>query len=225
MQTDLTETGDDRAEGPARVRDEQGSLLRGRPRDPDLNRRVFDVGLDLYGREGWTGFTFELIAREAGVGKNALYRRWPTKGALLRELLQNRWVSVDHIDTGNLRDDMKAFCRMLLQHLAGPLGPIGLQLQLDIVRHVVVAEAVAGYSDEVKRNARAMIRRAVDRGELPAGVSTTLVLDVIAGAVMSHVTATPGGLREEMLMKADGYIEELVALVYRGLIHGQSVSR
>lgn len=210
MQTDLAGAG-------AGSGEERKAAPRGRPRHPDLERRVFDVGLELYGREGWSGFNFDLIAREAGVGKNALYRRWPTKGALLRELLQNRWVSVEHIDTGNLRDDMCALCRMLIRHLAGPLGPVGLQLQLDIVRHEVVAEAVGGYSDEVKHSARGMVRRAVARAELPAGTSTTLVLDVIAGAVMSHVSATPGPLRGEMLEKADAYIESLVALVYRGL--------
>ena len=198
-------------EAPTEVR------ARGRPRDPDLERRVFDVAMELYGREGGAGFNFEVIAREAGVGKNALYRRWPSKGALLREMLQQRWVSVEHIDTGSLSDDLRALCQMLFSHLTGPLGPVGLQLQLDTVRHEVVAEAIAGYSDEVKRTSREMIRRAVKRGELPAETNITLVLDVIAGAVMSHVSATPQPLRAEMLEKVDAYIEQLVALVFRGL--------
>lgn len=190
---------------------------RGRPRDPELEGKVFDTALELYGREGWNGFNFEVIARESGVGKNALYRRWPTRGALLRELLQERWVSVDHIDTGDLRDDLRALCRMLFSHLAGPLGPVGLQLQLDMVRHDIVAEAVGGYSDGVKHSAREMVRRAITRGELPPQTSIGLVMDVIAGAVMNHVSATPAPLREEMLERADTYSEALVALVYRGL--------
>ncbi|MCK9541511.1 MAG: TetR/AcrR family transcriptional regulator [Novosphingobium sp.] len=201
-----------KAETPARKQ-----VPRGRPRDPDLERKVFDVALEAYGREGWSGFNFETIARAAGVGKNALYRRWPTKGALLRALLKEHWVSVERIDTGNLRNDMRAFCRMLFAHLAGPLGPVGLQLQLDIVRYEVVAEAVGGYNEEVKRNARMMIRRAIERGELPAATSTTLALDVITGAVMSRVSATPAPLREEMLARADDWIEQLVELVRRGL--------
>jgi len=190
---------------------------RGRPRDPHLERKVFDVALELYGREGWNGFTFEVIAREAGVGKNALYRRWPTKGALLRELLQEHGFAVDQIDTGLLRDDLLALCRMLFTHLSGPLGPVGLQLQLDMVRHEVVAEALAGYNEAVKHSAREMVRRAMTRGELPMGTSTTLVLDVIAGAVMSRVSATPQALREEMLERSEAYAEQLVSLVYRGL--------
>lgn len=190
---------------------------RGRPRDPELEGKVFEVALKLYGAQGWEGFNFEVIARGAGVGKNALYRRWPTKGALLRELLQDRWVAVDRIDTGDLRQDLVALCRMLFQHIAGQTGPIGLQLQLDLVRHEVVAEAMAGYREQVRRSARAIVLRGIERGELPAGTSATLVLDVIAGAVVNHVSATPEPLREEMLERSESYIAQLVDLVHRGL--------
>jgi AcrR family transcriptional regulator len=190
---------------------------RGRPRDPELERRVFDAAMQIYGAQGWEGFTFEVIARTSGVGKNALYRRWPTKGKLLRELLAKRWLEVDSIDTGTLRGDLQALCRMLFAHLTGPLGKVGLQLQLDIIRHEVVAEAVAGYSDSVQQSARDIVRRAIDRAEIPQGTSTTLVMNVISGAVMSRVSATPPILRDEMITGADRYIEDLVRLVSRGL--------
>ena len=190
---------------------------RGRPRDPELEPRVFEAALQLYGEQGWAGFSFETIARESGVGKNALYRRWPDKGALLRELLERHWVGVDRIDTGSFAEDLRALCRMLFAHLAGPLGAVGLQMQLDIVRHGHVAEAVAGYTEGVQRSARAIVRRAVARGELAATTSTTLVLDVLSGAVASHVRATPSALHEEMRANAEAWIAELVALVCRGV--------
>ena len=190
---------------------------RGRPRDPELEPRVFDAAMALYGQEGWAGFSFEVIAKAAGVGKNALYRRWPSKGSLLREMLEARWVAVDRIDCGAIRDDLVALCRMLFAHLSGPLGSVGLQLQLDLVRHEVVAEAVASYREDVKRSARQIVRRAIDRGELPEDTSTTLVLDVIAGSVMSHVMATPDDLREEMQRRIDAYAGSLVDLVLSGI--------
>ena len=181
---------------------------------------MFAVALQLYGAQGWEGFNFEVIARAAGVGKNALYRRWPTKGALLREMLQSRWVEVERIDTGNLRDDLAALCRMLFSHLAGPMGSIGLQLQLDIVRHEVVAEAMSGYRTQIRRSTRAIVLRGIERGELPPETDPILVLDVIAGAVINHVTATPEPLREEMLQRSADYTDQLVSLVHRGLTAG-----
>ena len=41
----------------------------GRPRDPQLEERVFRAALDLYGEAGWAGFNLTKIAAEAGVGK------------------------------------------------------------------------------------------------------------------------------------------------------------
>lgn len=190
---------------------------RGRPRDPELEPRVFDAAMRIYGELGWEGFTFELIARTAGVGKNALYRRWPTKGKLLREVLEDRLMAVGTIDTGSLGQDLRALCRMLFAHLTGPLGNVGLQIRLDIIRHEVVAEAVVGYSDSVQQSARDIVRRAIERGEIPQGTSTTLVMNIISGAVMSRVSATPPSLRDELMAGADRYIEDLVRLVSRGL--------
>ncbi|MGW0590086.1 TetR family transcriptional regulator [Streptosporangium sp. NPDC002607] len=51
---------------------------RGRPPDPDLEARVHAAALDLYGEVGWAGFSLDLVARRARVGKAALYSRWGT---------------------------------------------------------------------------------------------------------------------------------------------------
>jgi AcrR family transcriptional regulator len=190
---------------------------RGRPSDPSLAPRVVEAALRLYGEQGWAGFSFEMIAQRSGVGKNALYRRWPDKGALLREVLEKHWVAVDHIDTGTFAGDLRALCRMLFAHLAGPLGDVGLQLQLDGARHPLVAEAIGSYTDGVQRSARAMVRRAAARGELAPETSTTLVLDLVTGAVASHIRNTPPALREVMCAKAEEWIADLVGLVCRGV--------
>ena len=55
----------------------------GRPRDPQLEERVFRAALDLYGEAGWAGFNLTKIAAEAGVGKSSLYSRWSDRDELL----------------------------------------------------------------------------------------------------------------------------------------------
>src|ERR1700746_3102675 len=37
----------------------------GRPRDPDLESRVFAAALKIYAEAGWSGFSFEAVARTA----------------------------------------------------------------------------------------------------------------------------------------------------------------
>ena len=42
------------------------------------------------------------------------------------------------------------------------------------------------------------MRRAIDRGELPSQTSPAVVLDLIAGAVLNHVLATPPRLASDL---------------------------
>lgn len=57
----------------------------GRPRDPEVDRRIAQAALDLFADAGWAGFAMETVARRAGVGKASLYLRWSTKEALLTD--------------------------------------------------------------------------------------------------------------------------------------------
>src|SRR5579871_5264860 len=75
----------------------------GRPRDPDVDRRIAQAALDLFGDAGWAGFAMEAVARRAGVGKASLYLRWSSKEALLVDALSLRMARVTDVDTGTLR--------------------------------------------------------------------------------------------------------------------------
>ena len=79
----------------------------GRPRDPDVDRRVADAAITLFGEAGWAGFSVEAVAKRASVGKASIYLRWPTKEALLVEALRLRVGIIDEVDTGSLREDFQ----------------------------------------------------------------------------------------------------------------------
>src|SRR5690349_6228007 len=60
-------------------------------------------------RVGYARMSIEAIARRAGVGKAAIYRRWPTKSALVVTVISA--VAADDVempDTGTLRGDLRA---------------------------------------------------------------------------------------------------------------------
>jgi len=64
---------------------------RGRPRDPSIERRIFESAVELYGDLGWKGFSLDAVGRGAHVSKDALYRRWRSREALLEDALRMRW--------------------------------------------------------------------------------------------------------------------------------------
>ena len=72
--------------------------------------------------------------------------------------------------------------------------------------------------------ARTIVHRGIARSELPAGTSPALVTDMVAGAILNHVLATPLHLREQMLQQLDRYVEDLIDLVLTAVQYRQHPS-
>jgi AcrR family transcriptional regulator len=185
----------------------------GRPRDPDLEQRVQDTVLELYCEVGWPALTFDAVARRAGVGKSALYLRWPTKERLLLDALAARTRPIIVADTGSVREDLLNFARQMAAFYIGQDGLVTLRISLEAVTRPELLASVQQQGSTSILAARAIVHRGIVRGELPEGTSATLITDIIAGAVLNHVLATPLNLREQMLKQLDRYVEDLVDLV------------
>src|SRR5215471_3951264 len=72
---------------------------------------------------GYSGFSIEAVARRSGVHKTTIYRRWPTREALLVYALDTRSDRETPIaDTGSLRADLRQFGEMVLAKLTSPNG-------------------------------------------------------------------------------------------------------
>jgi AcrR family transcriptional regulator len=190
---------------------------RGRPRDPSLEARVFDAAMALYAETGWAGFNFDAVARAAGVGKASIYRRWTTRSELLRQTFEARWYAVEAIDTGGLNLDLLALARTIGRTLTGPYGEARTRMALDAAQFPEVRECFRPYSEALVRQARAVVRRGVARGEIAAGVNPGLLIDLVVGGVTNHVGTTPPSLRAAMIAKMDDFTDELVRTVLRGV--------
>jgi AcrR family transcriptional regulator len=185
----------------------------GRPRDPDLEQRVHDAVLELYSEVGWPALTFDAVARRAGVGKSALYLRWPTKERLLLDALDALTEPMTLTDTGSVRADLLHFARQMGEFYVGQHGLVTLRVSLEAITRPELLASIQQQGSTRILEARAIVHRGIMRGELPKGTSTTLVTDIIAGAMLNHILATPLSLREQMLKQMDRYVAELVELV------------
>jgi len=189
----------------------------GRPRDPDLERRVQDAVIEIYCEVGWASLTFDAVAKRAGVGKSALYLRWPTKEHLLLDALAAITMPLTFPDTGSMREDLLHFARQMFEYYLGQNGLVNLRVALEAITRPELLASIQKQSSTQILGARAIVHRGVARGELPPGTSATLVTDIVAGAVLNHVLATPLSLREPMLRQLDRYVEDLVDLVLAGV--------
>lgn len=191
----------------------------GRPRSPGAETRALRAAFEIYAERGWAGFSLGEVARRARVGKGTLYLRWPTKAALVLASIEAQQVAIAEIDTGSIGGDLIEFARHMYRFVSSESGMVALRLQ---VESRVFPELYAGlegraYSQPI-RNARRIVHRAVERGELPASSTPTVIGDLIAGAVLNHVLATPPWLRAVAAAKAEDYFTQLVDLVIQGAV-------
>lgn len=192
-------------------------LRRGRPRDPRIEQRILDAALDLYSRLGWLGFNLDAVAKGAGVSKDSLYRRWRSRESLIGDALRARWDWVAEIDTGRVRDDLHALTTRAFETYAGPYGEVALQLRADARRFPEVLTFAEPYREGMVHQARAMVRRAIERGELPSGTRSWLVMDLLIGGIVNHIVFTPARLRDQMLAEADMFVGGMVDVVLKGV--------
>jgi AcrR family transcriptional regulator len=182
----------------------------GRPRDPDVNRRVADAAITLFGETGWAGFSVDAVAKRASVGKASIYLRWQTKEALLVEALRLRVGIIDDVDTGSLREDLVRLARQILGLYLGDAGRAALRLDLE-------GDLIPGLADRLRAlrtsqvlAARGIVRRGISRGEIPADTSITMLLDTLVGGATTHVRNTPMERQEALREDAARYAEQLV---------------
>jgi AcrR family transcriptional regulator len=208
---DRTEPADQAAGGRAPKR-------RGRRRDADVDRRILDVARAVYAERGWAGFNFDVVAHQARVSKDAVYRRYASKIDLLLSTMAR--TAAEHLPVVP-QDDIRAYLiaaanRYLEDYVSGN-GINSLRIFVEAPQNPELLEAFhRERAAPVVVQTRAAIRAAMEAGLLPYATSPTAVLDAILGGVVMHVLATPPDLSEKMLAGAPGYLAELVDLVLRG---------
>ncbi len=100
---------------------------KGRRSDPDIEPRVLAATLELYGEVGWARLNLDMVARRAGVGKAALYRRWSTMEELIAAALASRMEAPEALDTGSLRGDLLALATTILERTVTADGLVDLR--------------------------------------------------------------------------------------------------
>ncbi|MDQ0674694.1 AcrR family transcriptional regulator [Pseudarthrobacter siccitolerans] len=191
------------------------TALLGRPRDPAIDRRINEAALSVYAAQGWQAMTMDAIAKDAGVGKSALYRRWPNKGKLLIDAMLTLEVIQD-VDTGNLREDLLILARQFADMYFGPTSMTYLRFQVEARLIPELQEVGEDYVRRQVLAGRSIIRRAIARGELPVETSPTVPMAMLYGAIMTHSFSYPQQLDERVRRNLPLFLEDLVDSVIAG---------
>ncbi len=103
------------------------------PSQPDPARRnersrgaILAAAIALISELGYDRVPIEAIARRAGVGKQTIYRWWPSKGAVALEALDDSLATVvDFQDSGDIVEDLRHHMTSVTKLLSSTeIGPV-----------------------------------------------------------------------------------------------------
>jgi AcrR family transcriptional regulator len=168
---------------------------------------------------GYARMSMEAIARRAGVGKAALYRRWSSKEEMLTELI--RKAVEDALPptpaTGALHTDLRELLGTIRGQLANPVvSSIGPGLFAEARHTSALADVLyTGVAAPRRAAGRAMLAAAIDRGELPARLDLELATDLLIAPLAFRMLIMNGNSDDEYLETLTTAIEAALKAAVR----------
>ena len=163
--------------------------------DPSLDAAILEAALEGLGEQGYDRMSMDDIASRARVGKAAIYRRWPSKAAVVADAIAH-WRRglgpVDPPNTGSLRGDIDALVAAVPDFDDAALSTIKVIVgaATAAMHHPVLAAALDDLALSVPRQMmQVVLDQAVARGEIPSGRDLTLIPDAVLGLNVLRVMA------------------------------------
>lgn len=164
-------------------------------------------------KTGYAAMTMEAVAKRAGVGKAAIYRRWPSKLPMVADLLSQVGVPLAEIaDSGSLQGDVHGFLTQaaaLLRHSL--VRKVLRDLYSEMERTPLLAATLKqGFQAGRRERVKQILQRAIQRHELRAELDQELALDLLAAPLYWRLVVTKNST-------SPGYLDALTALTVAGL--------
>lgn len=172
----------------------RGARSRGRL-DRSLDAAILDATLAGVAELGYDRLSMDDVASRAGVGKAAIYRRWPSKPVVVADAIahwRRRLGPIEPPNTGSLRGDIEALVAAVpdLDDADSHMIRVVVGVATAAMHNPVLAAALDDLVLSAPRQVvRAVLDHAVDRGEIPAGRDLSLIPDVALGLNVLRVIA------------------------------------
>jgi AcrR family transcriptional regulator len=199
-------------------------VRRGRPRSAHVHDAILDATRALLVENGYAEVSMDRVATRAGVGKQTLYRRWPSKAPLVAEAIIDAYRvggGFQLPDTGDLAVDLKRW-------LSGHAGVLATAENSAMIRALAAAAAedrgdgAALYSQLTGPQYEAVLARlraGAEAGQIRADADLEAVADAIIGTILYRELAQADARRR----RSDPF-DGLVDVLIGGLCGGSSTA-
>ncbi|EOM76068.1 TetR/AcrR family transcriptional regulator [Rhodococcus rhodnii] len=181
----------------------------GRPRNPQIGEAVLAATLELLDKHGYSGISFEAVARRAGTTRPAIYRRWSGRAPLVLDALALRLDVPEPPDTGCTLCDIDESFGIFLAAYRSTRPDVLSALYAECAPDPELRERyLRAIIEPARRAVGSTLNRAFARGDLRPDVDCELLLDLVESLVHyramfrpDHLTDVEAGKALELLMQ------------------------
>jgi AcrR family transcriptional regulator len=172
---------------------------RGRPRDQARDLELMAAALHLVGEVGYDRVSMEAIAAACSASKATIYRRWPSKAALVAAALRCREIHPQHVVfSGDLRRDLVDG----LVQLARSIEDEDVNLMVGLLGAMrsdpeLARELRTQMVEDKREAAQSWTRQAIKAGQLRPDTDLTLVHEIGPALLLSRLLVTGEPVDEE----------------------------
>lgn len=184
----------------------------GRPRSSRVDEAIIEAVLDLLAA-GTTveALSMEAVAGRAGVGKAAIYRRWPHKDALVLDAVAAVKEPLPALPGKSVRDDLVLLAGVVGKARDSRAGQILPCLIPELQRPGRLRSLYLDMIEERRDVTRGVLRRGIATGELRSDTDVELAVVLLAAPMMMALLGSVPRLDRGRLA------ERTVAAVLRGI--------
>ena len=155
------------------------------PRVARTRHAVLTTAREVLLDEGWEGVTLGRVAERSGYARTTLYRHWPQRLDLLRDLIREEARLAHTTPTGNLRDDLVAELEAFRVAVSSTgLGRVMIALGQQARDDAELADLNRSMRSEGARVLDEIVVDAVAAGALPRGVRADAAVAQLVGPVL-----------------------------------------
>jgi len=182
----------------------------GRPRDPQVDAAIVDAVLAVLADVPYSKMRMDDVAQRAGVAKTTLYRRYPSKVALVRATLEQYLTRFTFLDSSDVEAVLFDITRQQVDEFATGAPGAALSNVCAEANHNPELAAVVRQAFRAKRKELArVLRRGIADGQLRADLDIELMVDLLL-AVFPY----------RLLVSGEPVPRDLAARLPRALLDG-----
>jgi AcrR family transcriptional regulator len=190
-----------------------------RRRGAELEHAILDAAWVELSEVGYTALTIEAVAKRAGTSKPVIYRRWPSRAALvLSAWARQQPVEITTPNLGSLRADIRWLFDRIATRMDSMMSQAIAGVMAEAFKHPEIQTLLRERMDAIPLTnvVWTIVDQAVERGELPRASLPRRVLRLPVDLVRAEAILFGIPLPEETL---DALVDEVYLPLLKGLAH------